>query len=842
MANSLASINIKFSADLKQFSSEMQTAMRDISKLGDSFAAVGRGLTIGLTTPILGLGGLAVKTAADFETLRTSLLSSFQGNQVAADAAFKTIEKFATSSPYQVEEVLNAFIKLKNLGLDPSEEALKSYGNTASAMGKSLDQMIEAVADATTGEFERLKEFGIKSKSEGDKVSFTFQGVTTTVGKNAQEIEGYLMNIGNVNFSGAMSRQSETFKGRLSSLQDTFASFGDSIGTIILEFMSPMIDSLQELAEYFKKLSPETQKTIVVIAGLAAAIGPLLLAIGGLMQLVPVMVSGFAAIKGAFASLTATMSANPITALAVALGVLVAGIYAYTQATDGAVSVTKLYADVRETAAKSVAKEKAELDTLIKIAKDETLSKQQRQSAIDKLNKISPEYLGNLRLETINTNEAKKAIDAYNVALNQRALQQAVLSKKTELFNQLIELQNKDLSLTGNVFSDAAQKASNYIFSLLGVETQTIRNRSELEQYIKASKLEGEAAKAVRANYEVLIREREKDVKNIQDQINALDKFNVTEETAVVATNELTTATAGLNKEREKLPKAGTIAFYENEISKLQKLQKENVTTAESYFKIQNQIDEFQNKIDAIALKDLESFKIEPIKLEPIDSNDFIQSQIKANQDYLALQFERNEAAKLLDQEFTNNANEFNEGITSIMQNVGQTFAEGFGEMLGQSIAGGLSIQSVWTLMITALADMAIQVGKLAIGIGISVSGIKKALTSLNPVVAIAAGVALVALGTLAKSALANIAGGSGAPAFANGGVVPGTSLYGDKILARVNSGELILNQKQQANLWGMMNSAGEGTNISLEGGFKLAGSDLELVIERAINKNNRKR
>lgn len=840
MAGSLASINIKFSADLKQFSSEMQTAMRDISKLGDSFAAVGRGLTVGLTTPILGLGGLAVKTAADFETLRTSLLSSFQGNQAAADSAFKTIEKFATSSPYQVEEVLNAFIKLKNLGLDPSEEALTSYGNTASAMGKDLNQMIEAVADATTGEFERLKEFGIKSKSEGDKVSFTFQGVTTTVGKNSKEIEGYLMNIGNVNFAGAMDRQSETFKGRLSSLQDTFASFGDSIGTIILEFMSPMIDSLQELAEYFKKLSPETQKTIVVIAGLAAAIGPLLLVIGGLMQLVPVMVAGFAAIKGAFASLTATMSANPITALAVALGVLVAGIYAYTQATDGAVSVTKLYADVRETAAKSVAKEKAELDTLLKIAKDETLSKQQRQSAIDKLNKISPEYLGNLRLETINTNEAKKAIDAYNVALNQRALQQAVLSKKTELFNQLIELQNKDLNLTGNAFSDAAQKASNYIFSLLGVETQTIRNRGELEQYIKSSKLEGEAAKAVRANYEVLIREREKDVKNIQDQINALDKFNVTEGNAVLATDALTTSTVALNKEREKLPMAGTIAFYENEISKLQKLQKEQIKTGYEYLVLQSKIDEFQKKIDEIAVKPIEAVKIEPLK--PIDNTVLLASIAKAGQDNLAAQVNANALWEAEQNRMLENANQFNEGITSIMQSVGENFAAGFGEMLGQSIAGGLSIQSVWTLMITALADMAIQVGKLAIGIGISVSGIKKALTSLNPVVAIAAGVALVALGTLAKSALANIAGGGNAPAFANGGVVPGTSLYGDKILARVNSGELILNQRQQSNLWGMMNTGGEGVNVNLEGGFRLAGSDLELVIERAISKNNRKR
>lgn len=815
MAGSLASINIKFSADLKQFSSEMQTAMRDISKLGDSFAAVGRGLTVGLTTPILGLGGLAVKTAADFETLRTSLLSSFQGNQAAADSAFKTIEKFATSSPYQVEEVLNAFIKLKNLGLDPSEEALESYGNTASALGKDLNQMIEAVADATTGEFERLKEFGIKSKSEGDKVSFTFQGVTTTVGKNSKEIEGYLMNIGNVNFAGAMDRQSETFKGRLSSLQDTFASFGDSIGTIILEFMSPMIDSLQELAEYFKKLSPETQKTIVVIAGLTASIGPLLLAVGGLMQLVPVVVAGFAAIKGAFTALTATLAANPIGAIAVALGAIVSvGIIATSRFSE-LTNATEEYANMTNAASQSIAKEKAELEKNLAVAKNEKISKEERQKAIANLNAISPEYLGNLTLETINTKAATEAVEKYNVTLLTKAKVMAAQEKLVDVQKKLLDLQ---MGQSEAVKPSVWQNLSNALLS-----------------YGSSGAMAARTAETIAENLGTEYSELTKLQQMLIAFIGQNDKFSKSNNVVAGSIDSVVAAA-------EKLPKAGTIAFYELEISKLQKLQKEQSTTMQSYYQLQNQIDAFQKKIDAIAVKDIEAVKVEPIKLEPIDSSAFIQSQIKANQEYLALQMKRNEDAKLLDDEFKNNATTFNEGITAIMQNVGQTFAEGFGEMLGQSIAGGISIQSVWTLMITALADMAIQVGKLAIGIGISVGGIKKALTSLNPVVAIAAGVALVALGTLAKSALANIAGGGSAPAFANGGVVPGTSLYGDKILARVNSGELILNQKQQSNLWGMMQSGGQGVNVNIEGGFRLAGSDLELVIERAINKNNRKR
>lgn len=810
MAGGLASINIKFSADLKQFSTQMQTATRDIAKLGDGFAKVGQGLTLGLTTPILGLGGLAVKTAADFETLRTSLLSSFQGNQAAADSAFKSIEQFATTSPYQVEEVLNAFIKLKNLGLDPSEASLESYGNTASAMGKSLDQMIEAVADATTGEFERLKEFGIKAKSEGDKVSFTFQGVTQTVGKNATDIQNYLLGIGNVNFAGAMDRQSQTFKGRLSSLQDTMASFGDSIGSIILEFLSPLVESLQELAEWFKKLSPETQKTIVVVAGLAAAIGPLLLAIGGLMQLVPVVVAGFTAIKGAFTALTATMAANPFGAIAVALGAIVSvGIIATSRFSE-LTSATEQYAKITDSATQSIAKEKAELEKNLAIAKNEKISKEERKKAIANLNAISPEYLGNLTLETINTKAATDAVEKYNVALLTKAKVMAAQEKLVEVQKKLLDLQMGQLdavkpSVWQNLSNAFLSGGNSAIFQARSIATVTENLGTESNELTKLQQM-------------------------LIAFIGENDKFSQ-------SNVKTATSIGAISKAAEKLPMAGTIAFYENEISKLQKLQKENATTEASYYLLQNRINEFQKKIDAIEIKTIEPITVEPIKIKPIDTEAYLKSWAETNKittdGVITVSAEQ---AKMLE-----NSQIFNEGLASIMQNVGQTFAEGFGEMLGQSLAGGLSIQSVWTLMITALADMCIQVGKLAIGIGITVGGIKKALTSLNPVVAIAAGIALVALGSFAKSALADIAGGGNAPAFANGGVVPGTSLYGDKILARVNSGELILNQKQQSNLWGMMNSANEGVNVNLEGGFKLSGSDIELVIERAIRKNNRK-
>lgn len=245
MATTVDELKTIISADASKFEAELAKVNKHLAGLGknaddvsntiggkfsksvDGIAGkLGTVAKVGLVAlggGLLTVSGLSLKAAGDFETMGVALETSFQGNKEAAAEAQKTITAFASTTPFQLGEVMTAFIKLKNMGLDPSMEALTSYGDTASAMGKSLNDMIEAVADAATGEFERLKEFGIRASSEGDKVTFTFKGVSKTVGKNSKEIEGYLKELGKTNFAGGMEKQSKTLMGTLSTLKDTFS-------------------------------------------------------------------------------------------------------------------------------------------------------------------------------------------------------------------------------------------------------------------------------------------------------------------------------------------------------------------------------------------------------------------------------------------------------------------------------------------------------------------------------------------------------------------------------------------------------------------------------------------
>jgi len=90
-------------------------------------------------------------------------------------------------------------------------------------------------------------------------------------------------------------------------------------------------------------------------------------------------------------------------------------------------------------AAKDIGAQKQELNSLLNVAKDHRRSLKERQEAMDKINELSPEYLGNLTLETINTNSAATAINLYTQELAKKAKARALESILQEKYIKLEE-------------------------------------------------------------------------------------------------------------------------------------------------------------------------------------------------------------------------------------------------------------------------------------------------------------------------------------------------------------------------------------------------------------------
>ena len=175
----------------------------------------------------------------------------------------------------------------------------------------------------------------------------------------------------------------------------------------------------------------------------------------------------------------------------------------------------------------------------------------------------------------------------------------------------------------------------------------------------------------------------------------------------------------------------------------------------------------------------------------------------------------------------------FNNSLNNIINQTLENMAIAVGESLGKMLSGGGGgIKELMNNFLSIMAEGLIQIGKLAIQTGVAILGIKEALKTLNPYVAIAAGIALVALGTYVKGRLSKSADSmGGTKKFANGGIISGPTmgLMGEYPGASHNP-EVVAPLDKLKSLMG----GGSGT---LEA--RISGNDLLILMNKAGRNNN---
>lgn len=218
-----------------------------IGKVGGTLAKLGAVGAAGIG----GLGAYAIKRAADMEKYRNVLETVLKDEKEAANT-MKWANNFANVTPFQNDEVIEGVVRLKSYGLD--KEGIQYIGDLASAMGKPLMQAVEAIADAQTGELERLKEFGITknmieehSKKVGDGALINKKGQISDL----KAFNIVLKDLINLKFGGAMEKQADTFYGAISTSVGTMKSAMTQIAGIGLDgkvITGSMFDYIQQKA------------------------------------------------------------------------------------------------------------------------------------------------------------------------------------------------------------------------------------------------------------------------------------------------------------------------------------------------------------------------------------------------------------------------------------------------------------------------------------------------------------------------------------------------------------------------------------------------------------------
>lgn len=299
------------------------------------------------------IAGAGLAVASNFEDASTTLTVLYGDIDIAKEK-FQNLSAFAASTPFEFPELLDATVKLKAYGIE-AEDYLTILGDTSAAMGKSLNDTVEMLADAQTGEFERLKEFGVKAVEITKKNAESLGASMADVGKtalmytdqygkqqikvidrnNKEAITAALVGVDGIfqKYTGAMEARSKTLSGLLSTLKDNVTmALADLVGfdmqTMTVQAGSLMgaIESLVKagigLTNWLTNIS-ETTQTFIVAAGAGIAI------IAGLTSGFILLGVATSAVAAAEVALGVGLSAVlwPVTAIVAGVALLAAGLY-----------------------------------------------------------------------------------------------------------------------------------------------------------------------------------------------------------------------------------------------------------------------------------------------------------------------------------------------------------------------------------------------------------------------------------------------------------------------------------------------------------------------------------
>ena len=265
MAMTVGELNVEIGARLDRLDralNEMQGKMENSAKKSESLWSEASNNIAKFIAGAFSVAALAqfakhaIKVRGEFERFG-AVLSNTLGSEQGALGVLAQIQSFAAATPFSVRELTGAFVKLANQGFQPSREELRKLGDLASSTGKTFDQLAEAILDAQVGEFERLKEFGIRAADAGNQVIFTFKGVETAVDKNSQAIQEYMLSLGDLEgVTGSMEKISGTLEGSLSNLGDAFDNLALAVSNtdgVMNTAISKLSNYVQVVAESIKR-------------------------------------------------------------------------------------------------------------------------------------------------------------------------------------------------------------------------------------------------------------------------------------------------------------------------------------------------------------------------------------------------------------------------------------------------------------------------------------------------------------------------------------------------------------------------------------------------------------
>jgi tape measure domain-containing protein len=302
-------------------------------KMQEKAVKAAKAALLGIGAAIAAGAGLAIKAAAANEDMIAAFTPLMNGDTEKATALFKTIQKEAASTPFEIDKIAASVKALMPAFGGSAAEATKAFrmlGDTAGGNAQKLETITNAYTKAmlkgkvSMQEINMIAGAGVPIYTELAKSMGITEAQLMEMSKKGQitsdDLTRAFQNMtseGGVFFKG-METSSDTFNMRLLGIKENLGILAGTIGEKLLpaakEIAGKVLDAVQSFTEWIQEgdnLKKMADGLIYALAGITAGLTAFLVVTKG--------AAAVHAVAVAFRALTAAMAANPFTIIAVAI-------------------------------------------------------------------------------------------------------------------------------------------------------------------------------------------------------------------------------------------------------------------------------------------------------------------------------------------------------------------------------------------------------------------------------------------------------------------------------------------------------------------------------------------
>ena len=305
----LEKLIVSIEADVNKLKAGLDSATGDIGAFGKKLTMAGAGLTAGVTLPLAMVGKSALDMAMNAVESENLFEVSMGGMADSARAWSEELSSSLGLNAYELRKTAGTFdVMLKSMGMGEQSAYDMATGlstlsyDMASFYNLKPEEAFQKLQAGISGEIEPLKRLGIlvnenTIKAYALKNGMIAEGEEMTEQQKIQARYGAIMEQTAL-AQGDLARTMDSPTNKLRLMGEQINKLKIAFGNLLIPVLQKAMEAVQPLITWLTNLDDKGKTIVVVMLGIAAAIGPLLTMLGTFMMLLPGIVTAFQAVSG----------------------------------------------------------------------------------------------------------------------------------------------------------------------------------------------------------------------------------------------------------------------------------------------------------------------------------------------------------------------------------------------------------------------------------------------------------------------------------------------------------------------------------------------------------------